>query len=304
MDTLKKFQGPVTDFLDRVVVKLDQIKSVGNGKLEKADSRKQQGVLHIKNCNTIHCPFSAYTHQIFDIMVIKLTELNALRMHRANQERTVYIPLQKIMEYIGTPKTKASRDNFLKRLKQEMNLLAAISLDWSENKKVKGNLEHVKHINIRILSEYYIRKGTLVVTFAEEFADCLINSYVMDFPLWLLKNDNRNPNMYFIAKKLAFHVGMKNNVKKGSNECISIRALLDTVPTIPTIDEVDACDPGHWRRRVVDPLENALNQLQNLGYLEWSYCGRSQTMLDDDDVERHKSNFYVFRDLYIKFRMK
>lgn len=304
MESIKKFQGPVTDFIDRLIVRVDEIQSAANGRLEKTDIRKHQGALCIKKCDSIQCAFSVCSHQIIDLIIVKLTEQNSLHTNRFAQDHMVAIPILFIMDCLGIPHTKASRDNTVKRLKKEMDLLSKISIEWEETENNKGTLTRKKYTYVRLIDEYSIRKGTLIVRVSPEFADRLINSYVMEFPLWILKLDKRNPNLYFIGKKFAIHSGMKNNVKKGSDGCISVRALLDAVPTIPTIDEVDICDPGHWSRRILEPLEKALKQLSKNGFIEWSYCGRGQSKIDSDDLERYRSNAYSYRDLYIKFEMK
>lgn len=300
MDRLMKFQGPATDLVDRFFIRLTEMQSASSGRLEKTDSRKNQGQLMVRKCNTQKCPFSAYSHQILDLLIIELTKQNGLRS-KADYHLTVFIPLPSFLEYMGIPKTKASRDETLKRLKKEMELLCSISLAWTETYKINGKEGRKSYDRVGLISGWTIKKGTLIVTFSDKFGGYLINSHLTSYPAELLKLGNRDANAYFLAKKLAYHSSLKNNVHKGSNECISIKALLDAVPTIPTIDEVDADDPGHWRRRILAPLEKALNKLSEKGILTWSYCGRGQSEIDD--LNEYKTNIFSFMELYIKFKV-
>lgn len=301
MERRMKFQGPGTDLVDRFLIRLAEMKAAPDGILEKVDIRKKQGQLVVRKSNTLNCPFSAYSHQVLDLLIIELTEQNGLRS-KSDYHLTVTIPLHTILEYMAIPQTKASRDETVKRLKKEMELLSSISLAWVEIEKNNGKEERKSYDNVKPISGWAIKKGTLIATFGEKFGDYLINSHLTSYPAALLKLGNRDATAYFVGKKLAYHAGLKNNINKGSNECISVRALLASVPTIPTIDEVDADDPGHWRRRILEPFEKALDKLSKEGFITWSYCGRGRSKIDD--LDGWKSNIYSFQNLYINFKVK
>ena len=104
---------------------------------------------------------------------------------------------------------------------------------------------------------------------------------------------------YSIGRYLCIRYSMDNNVAKGINDIVSVKALLDTFNSIPTIAEIKAGGDFHWQRRIQEKLERELDNLYDLGVLEWEYCGAKKAPLKDEELRF--TTYEQFERAYIKF---
>ena len=94
----------------------------------------------------------------------------------------------------------------------------------------------------------------------EELAEYLVNSYVMQYPLSLLKTDSRNANLYPLGRKMALHYGMDNNFIKGTYNTLGVDTALQYCPLIPSCEKVEESD-RQFNRRIYEPFEKTLRDL-------------------------------------------
>ena len=121
-----------------------------------------------------------------------------------------------------------------------------------------------------------IVRGKIIFTFSPAFKEgFLLNSGAfyqeLDPAAWRVNNKN-NPHAWHIYKKLLNNWG--TNVGSEQEYLLSVKSLLEAVPTLPTAEEVaNGPDRGHETERIIAPLERDLNHLVELGVLEdWRYC--------------------------------
>ena len=227
--------------------------------------------------------------KLLDILAIKLTKLNHYKAKDANTlKRTVTFSLDEYMTYLDIKDVKDAR----KRLKEALDTLYSISLEWEE--KSKGKV--INYTKMRICEAQGINRGIASFTFTADMANYLNQAYIMQYPLDLLSISERNPNAYPIARKLALHHSIDNNHKKGTANIISIAKLLESAPEIPSIETVRAVN-GSWGERIKGALEKALDTISDI--IPWEYSNSKGAPLTDSQLDI--SDYDTFIKLYIKF---
>jgi hypothetical protein len=230
--------------------------------------------------------------KLLDILAIKLTKLNHYKAKDANTlKRTVTFSLDEYMTFLDVKDVKDAR----KRLKEALDTLYSISLEWEE--KSKGKV--INYTKMRICEAQGINRGIASFTFTADMANYLNQAYIMQYPLDLLSISERNPNAYPIARKLALHHSIDNNHKKGTANIISIAKLLESAPEIPNIEAVRRVN-GSWSERIRGSLEKALDALE--GIVSWEYSNSNSVPLTDKQLEL--SDYETFIKLFVKFDIK
>ena len=232
------------------------------------------------------------TVKLLDILAIKLTKSNHYKAKDANTlKRTVTFSLDEYMTFLDIKDVKDAR----KRLKEALDTLYSISLEWEE--KSRGEVKN--YTKMRICESQGINRGIASFTFTSDMANYLNQAYVMQYPLELLAISERNPNAYPIARKLALHHSIDNNHKKGTANIISVAKLLESAPEIPSIEAVRKVN-GSWSERIRGSLEKALDALE--GIVSWEYSNSNSVPLTDIQLEL--SDYETFIKLFVKFDIK
>ncbi|HEL1741464.1 TPA: RepB family plasmid replication initiator protein [Streptococcus suis] len=197
--------------------------------------------------------------KLLDILAIKLTKLNHYKAKDANTlKRTVTFSLDEYMTYLGIKNidNANNRKSARKRLKEALDTLYSISLEWEE--KSRGEVKN--YTKMRICESQGINRGIASFTFTSDMANYLNQAYIMQYPLELLAISECNPNAYPIARKLALHHSIDNNHKKGTANIISIAKLLEVAPEIPNIEAVRKVS-GSWSERIRGSLEKDITSI-------------------------------------------
>ena len=230
--------------------------------------------------------------KLLDILAIKFTKLNHYKAKDANTlKRTVTFSLDEYMTYLDVKDVKDAR----KRLKEALDTLYSISLEWGE--KSRGEVKN--YTKMRICEAQGINRGIASFTFTADMANYLNQAYIMQYPLELLAISERNPNAYPIARKLALHHSIDNNHKKGTANIISIAKLLEVAPEIPNIEAVRKVN-GSWSERIKGSLEKALDAVEDV--ISWEYSNSKGLPLTDKQLEL--SDYETFIKLFVKFDIK
>lgn len=234
------------------------------------------------------------THKLLDVFIILLTKQNRYRGDESTINPTVEIALDDYLQLCGYKNTKDCRKTIGKQVKADLETLRHISLEWTENFKDKKKA----FSKMRFCDDANIGRGKIVFTFSMDMAKYLISSYITQYPLALLKVSQRNPNVYYVFKKLALHAGMKSNIRKGTHNILSVASLLKACPNIPSYDKVKKTDRA-MERRIIAPLEAALDSINE--FVKWNYCNAKGVPLTDEQMKA--SNYKTFSKLYIKFSL-
>lgn len=234
------------------------------------------------------------THKLFDALTLQLTKQNTYRGRADKIQRVVVLPIETYMQLCGIPPTKASKDRIRIKLKEDMETLFRISLEWQEPKRNK----QPSFYKLRICDKIGIKGGNIEFSFTQEIAEYLVNSFITQYPLALMKLDERKINSYALGKVLARHNSMESNQRRGTANIISVEALLKYLPDIPTYEQIQASNRAA-EARIQIPFENALDSLSFM--LRWEYCNAKGVPLTEQQL--HDTSYNNFIKLYIKFEI-
>ncbi|GHU50018.1 hypothetical protein AGMMS49975_00200 [Clostridia bacterium] len=252
--------------------------------------------LIIQKYTQLSCGFRTSTKKLLDALTIRLSEQNHYK-GGGEPNLNAVISLEKYMSLCGKPLTKSSIDKTRKIVKEDLEILFNMSIDFSD--KINGKTAHFTQM--RILQAIGMKNGDIAVTFSTQLANYLINSYIMQYPIALFRLDTRNANVYSMGKKLALHASIENNRKRNTFDIISVKSLMQDAPEIPSFEEVMNAD-RHLELRIITPFEKTLNLLmENNIIFEWHYCNAKKEVLTDEQLK--KMDYKVFIKLYITFTM-
>ena len=238
------------------------------------------------------------TIKLLDLLAVELAKVNHFREKDTSKIQTnVTFSLDDYMGYLGipNPENPNARKEARKKLKEGLDTLYSISLEWEE--KSRGEVKN--YTKMRICEAQGINRGIASFTFTADMANYLNQAYIMQYPLGLLAISERNPNAYPIARKLALHHSIDNNYKKGTANIISVAKLLEVAPEIPSIEAVRKVN-GSWSERIRGSLEKALDALE--GIVSWEYSNSNSVPLTDKQLEL--SDYETFIKLFVKFDIK
>jgi hypothetical protein len=249
----------------------------------------------IENFNKLSGLMKVSTKKLLDICTIRLTAQNDYKKN-IDPNTIITVPLEEYMEICGIPPTKPSKDRIRIKVKEDLEFIYNLSLEWSENfGRQTRNFE-----KMRICDKVGIKNGNIIFDFTKELAIYLINSYVTQYPVILLRVDERNPSIYNIGRKLLLHYSIDGNQSKGIANIISVESLLKNCPDIPTYEEVAATDRA-LERRIIIPFEKALDALQNESIIEWHYCNSKHVPLTDAQLKNF--DYETFVGSYVHFKI-
>lgn len=185
-----------------------------------------------------------------------------------------------------------------KKIKRELDLLFALSLQWQEN--IKGKTKDFD--NVRILGRVSVRKGVVNMEFTRTMGEYLKSLPITQFPVTQYRIDGRNPNAYALGNKFAQHFNMDNNQKRGTANRLKVETLLKCCPDIATIEQVIQ-NRNSWEERIKDRFENALDEVTRAGTISsWKYTHAKGLELTDEEAQ-NITDYNTFKDLYITFEM-
>ena len=228
--------------------------------------------------------------KLFDFVTIEFTKQNPYKGKKEELEREVRVSLFDYIAVRSDSNTKAYENKIRKEAKEDLNLLLHISIEGEENQKEKRKAFQ----KAKICDRAEIKNSDIIFVFSEELAYYLSHSYVMQYPLSLLKTDSRNANLYPLGRKLALHYSIDNNIKKGTNNKMRVKNALEYCPAIPSYSEVLASD-RQINRRIYNSFEKTF---EDLGFnCELRYGDGN--LVDGSDMYGMK--FTEYQKLYLCF---
>lgn len=224
------------------------------------------------------------TYQLFDAITVALTVTGA-------KSPTVIIPLEEYMERRGLKDRKEAKN----QVRADMEVLRQASIT-GEGKRGRGQKkETVSYSFVNIADSGEVRRnGDIVFTFGNTFYQMLLGYPVMPYPAQLQTvNNKRNPNSYYLLRKIAEHKNM--NVGKKNEDTIAVKTLLSASPLIPSYEEVMAGNKN-VSDRIITPFERDMDALEET--LSWSYCHSNGVPLTDAELQGF--SYELFTSLMVK----
>lgn len=220
------------------------------------------------------------TYQLLDAITVALTESGA-------KSPTVIIPLSAYMERRGLKDRKEAKN----QVKADLEVLRQTSITGEE--KRGKNTTAYSFVNIADSGEVR-RNGDIVFTFGTTFYNMLLGYPIMPYPEQLQTlNNKRNPNSYYLLRKIAEHKNM--NVGKKNEDIIAVKTLLAVAPFLPSYEEVMAGN-RNIADRIITPFERDMDALGNT--LQWYYCHTNGEQLTDTELQA--LNYDLFITLNVK----
>ena len=90
----------------------------------------------------------------------------------------------------------------------------------------------------------------------------------------LFRHLNTDANSYPIGRKICEHHCMRDNIRKGTNNTLSVKTLLETAPEIIKYEEHRGIQRRRdWKAKIKDKLEQALNRNIDIAHIltRWEY---------------------------------
>ena len=305
---LPLFNSTATNLLGQLSVQKNDAAVVPIRFTNQAQIRNDGLCVTIEDFANLRAPLSVGTLKVLDVLLLQLTEQNGIKTK--NPDSLVKVFLDDYMSLLQVPETKNARDEARKNLKNYLNTLARISLDYMETSTIKAKADGrdtsrskktEKRLDCKLFESCVLQKGVILAKFSPELVEHIIgHSYITMYPSALLHLSVREAVTYYLGKKLCFNYGLVKNVANNRNNFISVKSLLKATPVL----RVNSKDASHWRRDVLTTFENAMNTLQQKGVIdEWRYSyAKRQTVNDLDDALKSYEKFS--EKLFIEYTIK
>ena len=232
--------------------------------------------------------FDTTVQRVFDVFILKLTRTLPYKKTMPDSDWKKYQCVSiTLKEYMDLCQIKNSL-RAVEQIKNALNLINRLHVEFTDTRFIsKKKSESIYYcFNIADNAERKKGRGIYSITFNVEFLKYLAHSYIMPFNLKLLQvNLKHYPHVYSLGRRLLLHKNM--NYNKSNSELISVKSLLESIPTLPTYDEIK--NTGRLKQRITTPFEQTLQFLVELNILsEWHYKSKNLDYNYEEFV-----NFYV-----------
>lgn len=252
--------------------------------------------------NSVVGSLGVSTHKLFSVAVATFTANNHTGSGKDREVRSlsVTIPLDEYASKCGydvtihhkegetdeevkaeAQRAKRSLDNARRKINRDLSLLFKASLSWGETEKGKNK----NYIDVRLITSKGVIKNKMIcINFTPEIAQYLIGLPISQYPLALLKLDERNSNAYTMALKIAEHYNIDTNQITGTAGLLKVETLLKNT-SLPSVDSYSVKQNG-WGNRIKEPFETALETLVTCGFLvSYEYCKTKGEAMTDEEAE-------------------
>lgn len=224
------------------------------------------------------------TYQLLDAITVALTESGA-------KSPAVVIPLSAYMERRGLKDRKEAKN----QVKADLEVLRQASITGEE--KRGKNTKAYSFVNVADSGEVR-RNGDIVFNFGTTFYNMLLGYPIMPYPEQLQTlNNNRNPNSYYLLRKVAEHKNM--NVGKKNEDIIAVKTLLAVAPFLPSCEEVMAGN-RNIADRIITPFERDMDALGDT--LQWYYCHTNGEQLPDTELQALSYDLFITLNVKTEWR--
>lgn len=211
---------------------------------------------------------------------LKLLDILACGLDGSKVSRWVEVTLEEFLRLAGYTVTEPSKNALRPRLKESVEILEALSMDWAEKEG------RYIHRGVKLFDEITCRNGRVCACFSEAMALYLRGCPSMLLPLPLLAINGKSPHCYPLGRRCLVH----NAANKGQkSQVIRVRSLLAVCPRIPRTEPGEKWSPSILERKVIDPFTTAMDMLEKCGVFVWKFrepvCRSDYESFSDSIVE-------------------
>jgi len=307
------------------------------GKNKLAIKRKNAMLLIDRVINNIPAVWGINAHKLlcraFGAFIMANPALNQKNINTIPINYEVKIPFREhcadmgydVMPHDGSPAEKRRANAVLRKVKQrtyeDLERLRNARATWTEALKKGGKslarMGEPDAIDKDFVNYSFIGSRGIV----DGFINITIDPKLVSDYLILLPQARYHRKLLKVKTKTAYLMGLAlldhyikpSNVKRGVNNRMKNKAVLQSTD-LPTIEDIEGAidpdtgkrtggkHPGHWKPRIKEPYEKALDELYAVGFLfDWGYFGKGGKALTDKEATEGGADTwgetYLFYDI-------
>lgn len=204
-------------------------------------------------------------------------------------------------------KIKEGKKDFKKKLEDELATLKASDFTIED--------KNDEPLHFGLIQSYQVSpsQNHIYIELTDKLAKICLNSKdtkKTQIPKCLFKISGRRPNAWKVGVYLATIFNMTSNIQNHRNNIVKVTSLLRQTD-LPNLEELKNIKKMHdWYKRILTPLENALDQLLNedeggIGFLkQWTYChekGRELTKTEWNNWKNKTITYNEWLNWYVTF---
>lgn len=237
------------------------------------------------------------TAKLLDMLLMAITERNHFGSKDNNPQTLAEIQLDTYCDLVYGKHDRETKKNARKKVLRDIDVLHNTSFTYKD-----GDDKLNFYISGGTVSG--VKNGRIFFTFSPLLIQKTLTSYQINVPLALFSLSERNANVYPLGKKLTSHRSIDANERRGTANIISVAAALEACPDIAKIEAVAKTDRA-YTRRIIEPLEKALDTLKAGGVLDtWEFCGSKGRKLTDKEISDAITTTKQTHNIYIKYELK
>lgn len=220
---------------------------------------------------------------------------------KTNLKTLASLPLTDVMDALGKAPTKDNKKMFVRQLNRE--ILPTLNNVHITLESITEN--HAETISIYMGGGYFeasTKKDRIIFRFSPEYAQYINTNSLSQYHRNTFRlGSARNPLPYYLNIKLQDHYYKDANRQRETNMILSIMSLLEFCADTLQYEYILKTDPTHWKRKIKERLERALNDIQEAGVFNWNYCGAKGKEIPQTAIEA--ADFDEWTKLYITFQL-
>jgi len=240
--------------------------------------------------------------KVAEIIRMAFTAMNPYKATK-NLKTLVSLSLTDTMTALGRTINPNNKKMFVRQLTRE--ILPTIAHAHITLESTQGEGVEVIHMEIGGgFFEVSTKKDQILFRLSPEYAQYLNSNSLSQYyreTLRLGSTKDHNELPYYLAIKLQDHYFKDANRQRGTNMILSVASILDFCADTLEYEYILEVDPTHWKRKIKDRLERALNEIQEKGLFSWEYCGAGLKEIPQARIEG--ADFYEWSKLYITFQL-
>lgn len=286
--------------------KMNEKRAIINERDNKAVFSSGPSTMIMKGYDKITANMGLEQHKLLTMLAIAAIDTNSRHVSFSYKHYGDCCGVPNLLPHYGeTAEEKKTRINatkaYAKKLNATLRSLRHAELTTTEKNKKDGGTKN--YTNLSIIGTSGIRNGAVFAVIDDFFMQYIMERTLSWFDIRLLSIDSRHENAYRLANKLYYHFFQYRNQARETANCLKVETLLEATD-LQTYDQVMASKTRSWQRRMKEPLENALEYLQNMGILnDWRYTGAKGAELSDEFFTGQDISFDTWYGLYIKFAL-
>ncbi|MCQ2595902.1 MAG: hypothetical protein MJ196_11630 [Treponemataceae bacterium] len=233
--------------------------------------------------------FGIFASKLFAICLIKLTAAE-------QGDNKIILTTAQLCELMGKENTASARREISRQLKDATQELLGLTVTYLKDTEKTTRTQGRGNIIGDILTE----NGQIIITLNENLTEILqLKPQITEYPVTLLKIDGRNSTAFYIGNYIAEQTS--TNFGKRNQNLFTVKKMIE-ISGLPSIEKVKQGN-RHYAEKIIEPLENALDELTNNGILQsWEYCNANGEILTDEQL--NSSSIDVWAEYRIKAIMK